>query len=192
MRKSFLLFCVLGLLAFQSQAQVKFRAGVKGGLNLNQIEGQAFENGADYSFHLGGFAEIDFLKKIGIQPEVLWNQTTTQRFTTLPNIYQTLPQNITLNYLSIPILFRYNWFSFLTLHAGPQFGVLLNKEKNLLQNGEAAFSSGDMALVLGAQVNLKSLRVYGRYNAGLSNMNDAFSQDKWKSRQWQLGIGIKL
>jgi hypothetical protein len=68
----------------------------------------------------------------------------------------------------------------------------MNKNDNLLQNGSNAFKNGDLALVLGAQVNLKMLRVYGRYNAGLNNINDFSNQEKWTNRQIQLGIGIKL
>jgi hypothetical protein len=62
-----------------SNAQGVFRLGVKLGANLNKIEGQSFNDGFDLSYHAGGFAEIDFNKKWGIQPEVLWNQTSGRR-----------------------------------------------------------------------------------------------------------------
>jgi hypothetical protein len=89
-------------------------------------------------------------------------------------------------------LLRYNVGSLLTLNVGPQFGILLNKNETLWNNGKEAFKSGDLALVGGATVNLKMLRVYGRYNIGLNNLNDVGTQDKWKSQQLQLGVGISL
>jgi hypothetical protein len=79
-----------------------------------------------------------------------------------------------------------------TLLAGPQFSVLVNHKNNLLQNGEAAFKQGDFAMVLGGQFNLKMLRVYGRYNIGLQNINDYDDKNKWTNQQIQLGVGIRL
>jgi hypothetical protein len=70
--------------------------------------------------------------------------------------------------------------------------VLINKNDNLLQNGQQAFKSGDFSMVLGAQVNLKVLRVYGRYNIGLQNINDFSDQQKWTNQQVQLGVGLKF
>jgi hypothetical protein len=179
-------------------AQGGFRLGIKGGLNLNQIEGVSFNNGFNYGYHLGGFAEIDFTKKFGLQPELLWSQTNTQvsaEFSTLyPTLVNsnTLNQNVTLNYLTIPLLLRYNLGGMFTVVAGPQFGILMNKDQNLLQNGQKAFSDGDFAVVAGLQVNLKTLRLYGRYNIGMKNINQIDQQDKWTSQQIQLGVGLRL
>ncbi len=179
-------------------AQGGFRLGIKGGLNLNQIEGVSFNNGFNFGYHLGGFAEIDFTKKFGIQPEVLWNQSNTQvsaEFATLyPSITNpnTLNQEVVLNYLSIPLLLRYNLGSMFSIVAGPQFGILMNKNQNLLQNGQKAFSEGDFSAVAGLQVNLKALRLYGRYNIGMKNINQIDQKDKWTSQQIQLGVGLRL
>ncbi|MGI8636665.1 MAG: porin family protein, partial [Segetibacter sp.] len=167
----------------------------KVGANLTKITGQAFKDGYDLGYHVGVFAEIDVNKKWGIQPEVLWNQTNTQRAsgTSAPlNNWQQNTNNIKLNYLSIPILLRYNVGSLITLNAGPQFAILMNKNESLWANGKEAFKSGDLSLVGGATVNLKVFRVYGRYNIGLNNLNDVGTQDKWKSQQLQLGVGISL
>jgi len=101
-------------------------------------------------------------------------------------------QNIQLNYLTIPVLLRYNIGSMLSLVAGPQFGILMNSNQNLLTNGTKAFSDGDFAMDAGLQLNLKSLRIYGRYVAGMKNINDVSNQDKWTNRQIQLGLGIKF
>ena len=97
-----------------------------------------------------------------------------------------------LNYLTIPVLLRYNIGSLVSLNAGPQFSVLLNDDKTLLENGESAFKNGDFAMVLGAQLNFSMLRVYGRYNIGLANINDVDNQEKWRSQQIQLGLGLRF
>lgn len=187
---------VVMLLSLMSIASAqKFNFGGKIGANLTKISGMAFKEGYDLGYHLGAFAEIDLSKKIGIQPEVLWNQTNTRRASGTNGIYDNFQQNtqdIQLNYLTIPVLLRYNVGSLVTLNVGPQFGILLNKDETLLNNGKQAFKSGDLSLTGGATVNLKMLRVYGRYNIGLNNLNDAGTPENWKSQQVQLGVGISL
>lgn len=191
MRKIFLVaFMVFtGTLLY---AQKGFRLGVKAGANLNKIEGQSFDDGFNFSYHAGAFAEIDFAKRWGIQPEVIWSQTSTKPANNIDAIYSTLPTNIKLDYLMVPVLLRYSPIGLLSFVAGPQFGVLINKNENLLTNGQQAFKSGDLSMVLGAQVNLKVLRIYGRYNVGLQNINDFTDQQKWTNQQVQLGLGLKF
>lgn len=191
MRKIFLIIAMVfaGTLA---NAQKGFRLGVKAGANLNKIDGQSFDQGFNFSYHAGAFAEIDFAKRWGIQPEVIWSQTATKPANNLDAIYTTLPTNVKLDYLMVPILLRYSPIGLLSFVAGPQFGVLINKNENLLSNGQQAFKSGDFSMVLGAQVNLKVLRIYGRYNIGLQNINDFSNQQKWQSQQVQLGLGLKF
>ena len=83
--------------------------------------------------------------------------------------------------------------SLLTLHIGPQFGILLNNEKSLwASTQEAVFTSNDFAMVIGAQVNVARFRAFGRYNIGLTNIKDVPNSDIWKSQQIQLGIGVRL
>lgn len=196
MKKNLIYLIIILLCGYTAQAQSKsgggFRIGGKIGANLNKVEGQSFNDGFNFSYHAGFFAEIDFTKRLGIQPEVFWNQTSSKHATTIDAIYQTIPTDFKLNYLSIPVLLRYNIGNMLTLNAGPQFSILMNKNENLLNNGAAAFKSGDLAMVLGAQINLKPLRVYGRYNIGLNNINDYSDQQKWTSQQIQLGVGFKF
>ncbi len=196
MKRILLLFSAMLLLLVATQAQRGIRLGVKAGANLNMIDGQSFNSSFDLTYHLGGFAEIGINKKWGIQPELLWNQTsgTTSSFKTL---YSTVAnpsgsENIKLNYLSIPVLLRYNVGSMVTLQAGPQFGILIKDNNTLLQNGQSAFKNGDFSMVGGVQLNFTFLRIYGRYNIGLMNINDIDNKDKWTNQQLQFGVGIRL
>lgn len=193
-----IIFLLIATVAISTAVSAQgFRAGIKAGANLNKVSGQSFDDGFDLAYHLGGFAEIDFNKKWGIQPELLWSQSRTTRSSGFNSIYNNVfnpngDQNIRLDYLAIPVLLRYNVGSMLTLNAGPQFGILMNQNDNLLQNGERAFRTGDFAMVLGAQLNFDFLRIYGRYNIGLQNINDIDNRDKWTNQQIQLGIGLRF
>jgi hypothetical protein len=194
MKKAFLAVIALGVITIASQAQ-GVRLGAKLGANLNKVTGKSFNEEFDLGYHVGGFLEIDLTKKWGIQPEVYFNQASTTRTSEFSSIYTANPNantHIKLNYLSIPILLRYNVGNIVTLNLGPQFSVLMNNDKTLLQNGQAAFKGGDFAMAGGLTLNLKMLRVYGRYNIGLSNINDIDNRDKWKNQQLQLGLGLRL
>ena len=186
------IFSMLALLLFTAGSYAQsFHLGAKAGANLGKIDGTSFKDGYELGFQLGGFAEIDFSKTFGIQPELLFNQTNTKVTNQINSPFQN-GEKINLNYLSIPILLRINAGQLLTFHAGPQYSILLNNHKTTLQNAGDAFKSGDFALALGAQINLSALRIYGRYNIGLTDIGDVTSQTKWKSQQLQIGLGFRI
>jgi len=173
----------------------RLSVGGKAGANLTKITGKAFKEEYNLGYQLGLFAEIDLSKKWGIQPEVLWSQVNTHRASGTDAVWNNWQNNTTsikLNYLTIPVLLRYNVGQLLTFNLGPQFGILQNKNANLWSNSKEAFKNGNFSLVGGAQINLKTLRLYGRYNIGLNNINDVGNQDKWKSQQLQFGVGLAL
>jgi hypothetical protein len=181
------------LLIFLSSFSQTFNIGIKGGASINKIDGMSFKDEFTYGYHLGGFATIGLGKKFAIQPEVLFNQFKVDTSSNFSSVYQFNKVNgIKLNYLSIPILLNYNVSNFLTLQAGPQFGILIDQDKNLLQNGQDAFKSGDFSMLGGLQLNLLKFRVYGRYAIGLSDINNITNSDKWKSQSFQLGVGLSL
>ena len=120
------------------------------------------------------------------------NNDTSNKFSQLYNLNASRVSNIKLSYLSIPLILNYNVTKMVSLQAGPQFGILLDQHKDLLQNGKVAFKQGDFSMVGGLQVKLSSLRVYARYVVGLNNINEINNQDKWKNQSIQLGIGLSI
>ena len=187
-----ILFSVAALMFFTIVSNAQgFHLGAKAGANLGKIDGQSFKDGFNLGYQLGGFAEIDFTKGFGIQPEVLFNQTNTT-VTDEPLSGLKGDEKIKLNYLSVPVLLRFNPSKILTINVGPQFSILTNNHKTTAGNAVDAFKGGDFAMVAGAQVNLGMLRVYGRYNIGLSNINDVTDSEKWKSQQIQFGVGVRI
>jgi Outer membrane protein beta-barrel domain len=181
------------LLAQASMAQ--FHVGFKAGANISKIDGVSFDKEFRYGYHLGGFAIIDF-GRLGIQPEVLFNQYTTTVDSNFRHVYQNVfssTNNLKLNYLSIPILLNYKLIgNFLTLQAGPQFGILMNKQQTLLQNGQSAFKHGDFSMLAGLQLKILKFRIDGRYVVGLNNINDIGQQDKWRNQGFQVSVGMSI
>jgi len=187
---------LIAFLFFAHAAMAQFHLGVKAGANITKIDGKSFQDEFRYGYHLGGFAEIGLGEKFGIQPEVLFNQYATKTDTSLRNVYNSPfrnKENIKLNYLSIPIMLNYKLAgNFLTLQAGPQFGILMNKQDNLVENGKEAFKHGDFSMAGGVQLKVLKFRLTGRYVVGLNNINDLGNQDKWKNQGFQLSAGIAL
>src|SRR5439155_18013815 len=101
-------------------------------------------------------------------------------------------KDVKLQYLTIPLLLNYKLGNVLSLQAGPQFGILMNSDKTLLQNGKDAFKGGDFSMLGGAQINISKLRLTGRYVVGLNNINDISDQNKWKHQGFQLSVGLAL
>ncbi|HEX6193158.1 MAG TPA: porin family protein [Chitinophagaceae bacterium] len=196
--KTKLFLSLLAALFFSQAMMAQFHIGIKGGANVSKIEGQSFKDEFRYGYHLGGFAEIGLGGKFGIQPEVLFNQFSTTVDSNYKKLYQNVfnpayQSNVKLNYLSIPLLLSYKVLgNLLVLQAGPQFGVLLDNNKTLLQNGGTAFKSGDFSMVGGAQVKIAAFRFSGRYVVGLNNLNDIDDRDQWKNEGFQLSVGLAL
>ncbi|MGB3008518.1 MAG: porin family protein [Chitinophagaceae bacterium] len=190
---------ILPLLAvlFISQAVMgQFHIGVKGGANITKVNGKSFKDEFRYGYHLGGFMEVRMGNKLVLQPEVLFNQYSSRLDSNFSHVYQDVfngNSNIKLNYLSIPIVLNYKLLgSFLSLQAGPQFGVLIDQSKTTLQNGGDAFKKGDFSMLAGVQVKLANIRVNGRYAIGLNNISDITDDGKWKNQGFQLSVGLAL
>ncbi len=194
--KTKVLSLAIAVLIFSTARSQSFHLGVKGGANINKLSGKSFSDQFNFGYHLGAFAEIGLGKKWAIQPEVLFNQINTDTSREVSKIYTNLSannlSNIKLSYLSIPILLSYKVNKFFAIQAGPQYGLLIEQNKNLLENGKDAFKKGDFSMLGGVQFKLASIRIYGRYAIGLSNINDIDNKDKWKNQSFQVGVGLAI
>lgn len=192
------IYLLIAVVFFTQVTNAQFTAGIKGGANLTKIDGKSFKEEFKTGYLLGGFAMIGLGEKFALQPEILWNQSTTRVDTSFKTVYQTAFQevkdgNVKLNYLSVPILLNYKLIgNFLSLQVGPQFGILINKDDNLLENGRQAFKSGDFSMLGGAQIKISKFVGSARYVVGLNNLNDIDNKDKWKSQGLQLAVGLAL
>ena len=192
------LFSLAAAVLLSSAVMGQFHIGAKGGANITKVNGKSFKDEFRYGYSVGGFMELRLGNKLVLQPEVLFNQYSTTLDSSFKNIYQgvinaSAQTKVKLNYLSIPILLNYKLIgSFLSLQAGPQFSVLMNNNKTLLQNGGEAFKSGDFSMLGGVQLKVGAIRINGRYAIGLSNINDIDNRDEWKSQGFQVSVGLAL
>ncbi len=189
----FLVFAVFILSASRMQAQ-SFHFGIKAGTNLSQITGRSFDQGFQWGFSAGAFAELNFTSKWGIQPELLFNQTKTQTASDFNEVFYEgfNSTSVSLNYLSIPILVSYKIIPVLSIQVGPQFGILMSTSQDITSNASKAFKSGDFSMVGGAQVNLGGFKAGARYVYGFTNLDNVTNVDTWKNQNIQIYIGFRI
>lgn len=171
--------------------------GVKGGANLNKINGEQFQNGFDFNYYLGTYVGFGITPHFGLQPELIFSQSTSKTGNQFSDIYTQFPngdnQKINLNYLSIPLLANLKLNRAIWLELGPQYSILMNDHQSLVENGKSAFKSGNFAVLGGLWFQTPiGLNLSARYIIGLSNMNDINDQNSWKSQSIQLGVGYSF
>jgi hypothetical protein len=192
MKKIILLSTIF--IVFNVKAQEKIGIGIKVGQNFTSVNSVSVDRHSA-SFQGGVTFQVGINDKISLVPEVLLSQT---KLSTNPSIVDVLgdkrlkPETYHLNYLLVPLLVQVKPFSNLLLQAGPQYGILIDQRKDGKENALLAFQKGEFSFVGGAKVNLGDFFVYGRYVIGLQNINELQDQEKWKTTQWQLGIGMNL
>jgi len=174
-----------------------FRVGAKAGVNINKITGQSYKKGFNYNYLLGGFMQFNFSKTFGLQPEVNFVQSSSEFTDDASDVYDDLfrdgsQRKARLNYLKVPLLLNINVgpSKRVKLQVGPQIGGLLNQNVDSLKNNLDIFKKGDWAAVGGLWIQLPFINFGGRYEVGLSNLNDIDNREKWKSQAFTIFAGI--
>ncbi|HEY4064378.1 MAG TPA: porin family protein [Puia sp.] len=200
-RNAFVLSLTLLALAVSNSSTAQgFHLGIKAGANLDKINGQGFDQGFKFGYNVGAFAELNFTPMWGIQPELMFNQTNFRTGDHFSDVYPGGINDVkgSLNRLTIPILLSFRPIPLLSLQAGPQFGIKLNKDEHLINNAGEAFKSGDFALVGGVQLNLASIKIGARYVWGLTdvdnynNGNQNVTTISWKDNGAQVYVGFRI
>ncbi len=176
-----------------------FHFGVKADLNLTGIRGNGMDTKFGTGVEGGVFGEWKFCnnQNWSLQPEILFTQSNTKRSDDFMTYYVSTGkrngnESIKLTYLCVPVLVKYNlnkWFSVL---AGPQYNFMVFDNDDLLISGKDAFKSSEFSGNVGAQFNVSAVSIYGRYNFGLSNINDIDSRYAWHSSHIQVGVAVRI
>jgi hypothetical protein len=183
---------------FDETGERFFRFGFKAGLNIDKMNGKSFREVFGYSYHLGGFAQFNFSRRFGIQPEIIFSQSTAEFTNDDTEIYDDLflggqQVKARLNYIKVPLLLNINIGSSkrAKLQLGPQWGGLLKAKIDSLANGnQSIFSNSDFAAVGGLWLQFPVFHIGGRYELGLNNINDIDNREKWRRQGFTVFAGI--
>lgn len=191
MKKVLSLFAFLTLMTLGAYAQ-GVSGGLKFGLNLaNQtMSGQGMTVSPSFrpSFHAGGYITIMFSDRLGVQPEVLYSGQG----------YKQNGGSFKADYITVPVLIRFNITNIFSLHAGPQIGMLTSAKVDTGSGSEEdvkdQLKGTDMGVAGGLAVDLPMGLNFGfRFVKGFSNIIDGDSDGyKQKNYNLQLSVGYKL
>jgi hypothetical protein len=182
-----------------SEKESLFRFGFKGGVNLNKIEGQSFKDEFNYNYSLGGFIQVNITRKLGLQPEINFVQTTAETSEDITDIYDDLfvggsQKKAKLDYLKFAGLLNIDIgpSQRVKLQLGPQWGMLLNEAVDSLKSPQDVFKKSEFSVLGGIMLQLPLIHIGTRYEIGLTDINGIDNQDKWRSQAWQFFVGITL
>lgn len=174
-------------------AHAQFQFGLKGGVNFANIS-DAWGNSSRTQFNVnaGVFFHMPVARRVAIQPELYYSgqgdkfieagYTGTDHF----------------NYVNLPILLKLTSRTGFYFETGPQFGFLIGANttyQGVSQDVKSEIASGDFAWVfgIGCKIPLSPVGVDLRYNAGLSNINNAQGDNTIiHNNVFQLGISYVL
>ena len=222
MRKTLFAAILLSSLAFAATSQAQLRIGVRAGANLasqkRDIDTTTLSSKVGF---IGGLdVQYWFSDAIGVNAQVLYAQKgVSEGEVSLPNpitkTQATVSRDMSLNYLEIPILLRYNLSDGAYrpyIFAGPSFGMFMSGTKTTTSTGENVASNlngtedipsadmgMDLSLNFGAGVAYKM--VYGPaftldagYAMGMSKITKAGVDDpaNIRSKDIRIMLGISF
>lgn len=196
--KKLLFGAALILAAVAVNAQAKVELGLKGGLNLANINTD--DPLASYNTRTGYHAGLYALVKvanIGIQPELLYSVRGTELSTSIAGAKQEFKQDFV--YMDIPVMLKLYTVAGINIQAGPQFGLLMSVDGKVSDgNGgtttlsKDSYKDADVSAALGLGWDAPfGLNFTARYVLGLSDVNDG-SGDEAKNRTFQVSLGYRL
>lgn len=187
MKRTFFTLTLIAFCAYGAVAQ-GISGGLKAGVNFsNQVySGGGFNASADArtGFHVGGYLNLGFSDNFSVQPELLYNSLGAKITDT----------DFKTDYVSIPVMLKYNPVAIFNIHAGPQFGFLMSA-KSGDEDVKDSMKGLDLGVGIGAGVDLPmGLGVTARYVAGLSNIadEDGMGDVTLKNTAFQLSLSYKL
>ncbi len=199
MKKLLVIVSFLSVAMMEATAQ-SFSFGARGGMNVaNQsisASGASVSPSSKIGYLIGGYAKIMFTDNIGIQPELFFS-----------SVGSTWPSSLTgasgdatfrMNYISIPVFFRYNVTDNFHLLAGPPVGILVTA--NGIYSGQTTdvksdFNSSDIGGTFGAGMDFGPFNAGVRYNFSFGNVatsGGSFSGTTVKNNAIQIVIGYRL
>lgn len=163
MKRIFLI--VIALMAFGVTNAQKTRFGIKGGLNITTLTGDIDANSL-VGFQIGGFAEINVIERLAIQPELLFSTQGAD----LQYIGGSRNPDLKLNYINIPVLAKFYITKKFTVEGGPQLGFLVSAKFDS-NDVKDSYRSVDTGFNFGAGYNFTDNLSAGiRYTVGISNV----------------------
>lgn len=182
------LFLVGALALFASMNAQQF--GIKAGMNISSLNGDVENVKSKVGFSAGVFAQFPISSQFTFQPEVLYSGQGAK------GKEDGFEATWSIDYIAVPLMFKYNLAEKFSLEAGPQIGFLMSSK--LKGDGESVdikdeMKSTDFAINLGANYDIMpNLFIGARYSAGLTNIIKDSDDFKVRNNVFSVSLGYKF
>lgn len=176
MMKKLYLFLLVTFMTFSLSVKAQdFNGGVLGGIAMTQISGDNLSGFNKVGLYLGAYVNRDFSDRSSLQMELDFIQKGSRKNPNAKkNDYTTYL--LRLNYIEIPVSYKYDFSKNGTLEAGLSLGVLVNSyeeanETTTISGGE--FNRTDYSWHIGGYYTLmENLRINIRYSNSFIPVRD--------------------
>ena len=194
---SLFLLVTLALVSIETIAQVQVALGIKAGPNLANLDVNSSVD-ANYKnrtgWHGGAFLLIK-ATKVGVQPELLFSRQGS-KFSYNGGSFES-----NFDYINIPIMIKLYTVLGINLQLGPQISFLSSAGGDAINSSSGStqsaskdlYKSSDFGAVFGVGWDLPfGLTIDGRYNLGLSKIQDNPDIDATKNQVIMISLGYKI
>ncbi|RIJ37394.1 porin family protein [Pontibacter oryzae] len=131
--------------------------GIKGGVNFASVHGSDKDKygsvNSHTSFHAGVYAQFAISELFSIQPELLYSRKGFER---QDSVYR-------LDYLEVPVLAVFNITDNLSVHLGPQVGVMMSAKVEDEEIDLEPYHTFDYGAAAGIEGRISRFRLGTRY-----------------------------
>ncbi len=174
-------------LGFALSAQ-DFHGGILGGLSASEISGDRLEGPNKAGFYLGAFVNRYFTHRSSIQMELDFIQKGSRENPDSSNAYQSYL--LRLNYIEMPVHYKYDFHEKGTLEAGLSLGVLIHQNEKVNDYewwvSGSDFDKIDLSFNIGAYFTIiKNLRINVRYSNSILPVRPHAGGATWRANKGQ-------
>jgi len=128
MKRIAIILSLFTVLLFSKTYAQQFNGGLIGGINGSEISGDYLSGPNKLGSYFGAFANVYISQRKSLQMEMDFIQKGSRK---VPGAGDTISGQVydyklVLNYISVPLLYKYDWTKNISFEGGPSFGFLLN------------------------------------------------------------------
>jgi len=177
----------------QNNAKYSVSGGILGAANFSKFktknDNPTIDYGSNVGWSAGGWLNLPLSRSFSIEPQLLYSMYEYETSSTSPVILR----DGKISYISLPILLKVDLGTKFAITAGPQFDFVSSVHDNTNVAQKSDFKSSSFSLFGGIEIFPHDrVSFFGRYIAGLNDMENRTNHPAVEYRNQNLQVGLKL